>query len=127
LQQRTLGHWTLELLMIDSLLNLLFRCAHRRLTRPITPMSGPGKPSGETYVVCLDCGKQFAYEWSEMRIGKAIHTSPAKGVLPPDLPRPRSAKVKFALVGSALPLAVIIGNALRSKRNRKPAPPEPKP
>jgi hypothetical protein len=111
--------------MIDSLLNLLFRCPHRRLTRPITPMSGPGKPSGETYVVCLDCGKQFAYEWNQMRIGKPIAKSPATGVLPPDLPKPRAAKVKYALLGSALPLTVVLANALRSKR--KPEPPAGEP
>jgi hypothetical protein len=23
------------------------------------------------YVVCLDCGKQFAYDWQDMRIVKA--------------------------------------------------------
>jgi hypothetical protein len=45
--------------MIDTVLNLLFRCPHRRLTRPVTPANKAGVPSGETYVVCLDCGKQF--------------------------------------------------------------------
>lgn len=28
--------------MIDTVLNLLFRCSHRRLTRPVTPVSKAG-------------------------------------------------------------------------------------
>ncbi len=47
--------------MIDSVLNLLFRCPHKHLTRPVTPVSLDGKLQGDTYVVCLACGKQLAY------------------------------------------------------------------
>ena len=25
-----------------------------------------------TYVVCLDCGKEFDYNWKEMRIGSPV-------------------------------------------------------
>ena len=25
-----------------------------------------------TYVVCLDCGKEFDYNWKEMRIGNPV-------------------------------------------------------
>ncbi len=25
-----------------------------------------------TYVVCLDCGKEFRYDWNEMRLGKPV-------------------------------------------------------
>jgi hypothetical protein len=25
-----------------------------------------------TYVVCLDCGKEFAYDWRTMRVGQQI-------------------------------------------------------
>jgi len=48
--------------MIDNVLNLLFRCPHKRITRPMTPVSKGGVPQGDTYVVCLDCGKQFSYD-----------------------------------------------------------------
>jgi hypothetical protein len=58
--------------MIDKLLNLLFRCRHRRLSRPISRAITAGGPQGRTYVVCLDCGKQFAYDTALMRLGKAI-------------------------------------------------------
>jgi DNA-directed RNA polymerase subunit RPC12/RpoP len=61
--------------VIDTLLNLVFRCGHRRLTRPVTPVTTVGVPHGETYVVCLDCGKQFSYDPKEMRLGKAIDSN----------------------------------------------------
>jgi len=53
--------------MIDSLLNLLFRCRHRRLSRPMSPRSEPGGTVGDAYAVCLECGKRFAYDLKEMR------------------------------------------------------------
>jgi len=56
-----------EVAVIDTLLNLVFRCAHRRLTRPVTPVAKGDAPHG-TYVVCLDCGKEFGYDWQEMRV-----------------------------------------------------------
>jgi hypothetical protein len=101
--------------MIDIIANLLFRCPHRRLTRPITPVSKPGVPSGETYVVCLECGKQFYYDWKNMRLGGSVESSATKGVLPVDLPRPPKSRLKYALLGSAIPLALLLGKALFSK------------
>ena len=61
--------------MIDSILNLLYGCRHRQVTRPITPAHKPGAQSGATYVACLDCGRQFQYDVENMRIGKPIPTS----------------------------------------------------
>ena len=54
--------------MIDAMLNLLIGCRHRRVTRPITPAHKPGTPAGETYVACLECGKQFQYDLANMCI-----------------------------------------------------------
>jgi len=102
--------------MIGSILDSLFGCSHRRLTRPITPVSKPGVPSGETYVVCLDCGKQFSYDWNHMRIGKPIERTSDSGVLHPDMPDKAKSKVKYALLGSAIPLAVLLGSVLAKKR-----------
>lgn len=106
--------------MIDTALNLLFRCPHRRLTRPVTPVSKAGVPNGETYVVCLDCGKQFPYDFNEMRIGKAVDQSQDSGVVPPNLPRARKAKLNYALL-AAVPLAAVIGAAFKSRsvQNKK--------
>ena len=101
--------------MMAVLAELLFRCPHRRLTRPITPVSKPGVPSGETYVVCLECGKQFYYDWEKMRLGGPVERDAAKGVLPLELPKPSKSKLKYALLGSAIPLAVWLGKTLLSK------------
>jgi hypothetical protein len=106
--------------MIDSLLNLLFRCPHRRLTRPITPMHKPDVPQGETYVVCLDCGKQFSYDWEHMHVGKPVATSETSGVLHHDMPKAPNTRLKYAMLGTALPLAVLLGKALTSKKREKP-------
>lgn len=49
---------------MNWLLSLLFPCAHDRTTFPLTLKR-------RTYVVCLDCGSEFEYNWREMRIGSA--------------------------------------------------------
>ncbi len=108
--------------MIDSILNLLFRCPHRRLTRPVTPVSKDGKPHGDTYVVCLDCGKQFSYDLKEMRIGKGLPTSAESGVLPPTMPPPRTSKLKVAAIASVLPLGFALGSLLTSRRRQRELP-----
>jgi hypothetical protein len=101
--------------VIDSLLNLLFRCAHRRLTSPLTPVSKKGVPRGDTYVVCLDCGKQFDYDLKEMRIGKPIAQSHDACVVPKDGPTPSTTKVKYAAL-AAVPVAMVIGAMLKTKK-----------
>ena len=110
--------------MIDSVVNLLFRCPHKRLTRPVTPVGKDGKPHGDTYVVCLACGKQFSYDLEEMRIGKPLPSSADMGVLPPGMPGPRRSKLKLAVMASAVPLGIVIASLLTSKRRRTDKPPE---
>ncbi len=102
--------------MIDTVLNLLFRCSHRRLTRPVAPITKAGQPHSRSYVVCLDCGKQFAYDVKAMRIGKAIDHSDDDGVVPPHLPKPRRTKLKYALL-AAVPAAVMLGAMLKRKKS----------
>ncbi len=107
--------------MIDSLVNLVFRCSHSRLTRPVTPVSKAGVPHGQTYVVCLDCGKQFAYDLREMRVGKPLESSQELGVLPPDMPK-ANRSLKYALWVS-VPLAFLAGTFWkngRKSRNNQP-------
>ena len=63
--------------MLQSLLNTLFGCSHNRTTFPQTPgrkntYAAPGATRSATYVVCLDCGKEFAYNWEEMRVGVTL-------------------------------------------------------
>ncbi len=57
--------------MLDSLFNLLFRCNHGRLSRPMRMAAVDGNEAS-LYVTCLDCGKRFPYSWEEMRLGGAM-------------------------------------------------------
>jgi hypothetical protein len=74
--------------MLQSILNTLFGCSHSRTTFPLTPgrktgFPAPGATRNGTYVVCLDCGKEFAYDWREMRVGQVVVTQvPATEVQP---------------------------------------------
>jgi hypothetical protein len=102
--------------MIDTLLNLLFRCNHKRLTRPVTPVSRAGEPHGTTYVVCLDCGKQFSYDVKEMRIGKPIASSRDVGVLNPNGEEANKGW-KLALWAS-VPAALIAGSLMKNRKKK---------
>ena len=43
----------LEVPVIDTLLNLPFRCPHRRLTRPVAPITNVVQQHSQRYIVCL--------------------------------------------------------------------------
>jgi len=61
--------------MLNSLLNALFGCTHDRTTFPLTPgrkPAGNGAHRHGMYVVCLDCGQEFRYNWAEMRVGEPV-------------------------------------------------------
>ena len=64
--------------MLQVLFNTLFGCSHQRTTFPLTPARRNGGPALSatqrmgTYVTCLDCGKEFAYDWKAMRVGQAV-------------------------------------------------------
>ena len=67
--------------MVNKLLQLLaIRCAHPKLSQPfVASASVPRRravnadwdspmPPTAHYVVCLDCGHKFDYDWSSMRV-----------------------------------------------------------
>ncbi len=65
--------------MVEKLLQMLsITCNHRKTSQPftaaITAHSSPNDDweavgSGPShYVVCLECGKKFPYDWQNMRI-----------------------------------------------------------
>jgi hypothetical protein len=65
--------------MLNSVLESLFGCSHRTTTFPLTPTRNMAARSAAAtgsrqgaYVVCLDCGKEFGYDWHAMRIGDPI-------------------------------------------------------
>ncbi len=57
---------------MGRVLDFFFGCHHKRLSRPVTPSARKGSPRGETYVVCLDCGKHLGYDMKTMRVGKEL-------------------------------------------------------
>jgi hypothetical protein len=56
-------------------LNSFFGCSHKHTTFPQTRRSGAHSspiPVHDTYIVCLDCGSEFRYDWNKMAVGKQI-------------------------------------------------------
>jgi hypothetical protein len=71
--------------MLNSLLSSIFGCAHNRTTFPLTPSRNSKRSEGArrgTYIVCLDCGKEFAYNWKEMHVGSPVEVLPIDTVQP---------------------------------------------
>jgi hypothetical protein len=58
--------------MLSKLFDGLFGCWHHHLSFPLTVRISAQRSKAAavtgTYVVCLDCGKEFAYDWREMKI-----------------------------------------------------------
>jgi hypothetical protein len=58
--------------MIVELFDTFFGCKHSHYTFPISLRSGSRRNSAArltgTYVACLDCGKEFPYDWQEMKV-----------------------------------------------------------
>ena len=55
-----------------SLFDLVFGCSHKHCSFPITVRgrlrrSAAAAVTG-TYVVCLDCGQEFPYDWKRMKM-----------------------------------------------------------
>ena len=58
--------------MFSRLMDAMFGCWHSRYSFPITLRAGRRRNQASarvgTYVVCLDCGKELAYDWQGMRV-----------------------------------------------------------
>lgn len=58
--------------MIARFIDALFGCHHPHYSFPITLRRGNRRNGTAaltgTYVVCLDCGREFPYDWHEMRV-----------------------------------------------------------
>ena len=105
--------------MIDSLFNTLFRCSHRRTTFPLTQARKTGADESEIYVVCLDCGKQFVYDWEHMRIAKPVDiaaTSPSAGAEGPRIPFKTKRALRYLAWASAVSAAWAVGRTVKSRR-----------
>ncbi len=55
-----------------SFLELVFGCSHKRCSFPMTTRGRLRRTQAAavtgTYVVCLDCGKEFPYDWQAMKV-----------------------------------------------------------
>jgi hypothetical protein len=63
--------------MIADLMDILFGCWHSNYSFPLTAKPGNRATAAQatgTYVVCLDCGKEFPYDWKTMKVvsGKPV-------------------------------------------------------
>jgi hypothetical protein len=58
--------------MMAKLLDALFGCRHSHYSFPITVRSRSRRTSAAsltgTYVACLDCGREFPYDWQDMKV-----------------------------------------------------------
>ncbi len=66
--------------MLHRVIDLLFGCHHKNVTRPITPIHKVGTVPGDTYVACLVCGKRLHYDLATMQVGRPISEKPMPGV-----------------------------------------------
>lgn len=68
--------------MIINLMDMLFGCWHTNYSFPITSKTGSRRGAAQatgTYVVCLECGKEFAYDWNSMKVvSNGLESAPAE-------------------------------------------------
>jgi hypothetical protein len=59
--------------MFSNVVEMLFGCWHRNYSFPLSAKRANNHfPHAAhltgTYVVCLDCGKEFPYDWDQMKV-----------------------------------------------------------
>ena len=58
--------------MVAKLFDAIFGCHHARYSFPVTIRGSARRPQAAaltgTYVACLDCGREFPYDWQEMKV-----------------------------------------------------------
>jgi hypothetical protein len=58
--------------MMTKLFDAVFGCRHSHYSFPMTVRRGTRRSSAAsltgTYVACLDCGREFPYDWNEMKV-----------------------------------------------------------
>ncbi len=71
--------------MFSRVYDAMFGCRHSRYSFPITIRAGARRNAAAsragTYVVCLDCGKEFSYDWNEMKVVHAQPRQPAPSLV----------------------------------------------
>jgi RNA polymerase subunit RPABC4/transcription elongation factor Spt4 len=63
--------WKVDM-MIAELVDAIFGCKHSRYSFPVSVRRLTRRPQAATltgtYVACLDCGKEFPYDWQGMQV-----------------------------------------------------------
>ena len=58
--------------MFQKVFDTVFGCRHAHYSFPVSVRHAKVRPQAAaltgTYVVCLDCGKEFPYDWQEMKV-----------------------------------------------------------
>lgn len=59
--------------MFAKLVDMFFGCRHARYSFPVTLRGAKARRTEAaqltgTYVACLDCGREFSYDWQEMKV-----------------------------------------------------------
>jgi len=70
--------------MLAKLMDALFGCRHARYSFPLTIRANARRGSASrigTYVVCLDCGREFNYDWQAMRVAKSVSRKAARSLV----------------------------------------------
>lgn len=71
--------------MLSRMLDAMFGCWHSHYSFPITVRAGSRRKGAAarvgTYVVCLDCGKELAYDWQEMKIVEPLRKKSARSLV----------------------------------------------
>lgn len=66
------------------LFDMVFGCSHKRCSFPITVRGklrrSPAASITGTYVVCLDCGQEFPYDWNQMKLVDSHSAKPSDTV-----------------------------------------------
>ena len=76
-----------------GILERVFGCSHKKTTFPIsrTRTSADGADAAKAaYVVCLDCGTEFDYDWQAMKIGRPALMRPLTDLPTWNNPKPAS-------------------------------------
>jgi len=84
--------------MSVNVFDMLFGCWHKNYSFPMTAKNANKNHSHAasvtgTYVVCLDCGKEFPYDWNQMKV---LPTEPERTESVPLTAKPVAGFIKAA-------------------------------
>jgi hypothetical protein len=70
--------------VFEKIVDAIFGCHHSNISFPMTIRDASRRPAGAQmgmYVVCLDCGREFSYDWQQMRIAAEPSTQSPRSLI----------------------------------------------